>query len=184
MGLRAFSGRIARRARYNSSFLGGENPVGRELVILWAGRRQQPEWEFLCAPYRERIAHRVPIRESLVKVRSVEDGPPRRRAEAEALAAALPEPSWPVALDVRGKVRSSKQLAAWLEERLRDWPHPLVFLIGSDLGLDPEVRSKARESISLGPLTLAHSLARLVLYEQLYRALAIVEGSKYHRQPL
>ncbi len=57
-------------------------------------------------------------------------------------------------------------------------------MIGSDLGLAEEVLRGVRESISLGPLTLPHELARLVLYEQLYRALSIGAGIKYHREPL
>ena len=74
----------------------------------------------------------------------------------------------------------SKRLAKTREE----WPHPLVFAVGSDLGLSREVLQAARWRLSLGPMTLPHELARLVLYEQLYRALAIERGIKYHRVPL
>ena len=66
----------------------------------------------------------------------------------------------------------------------RDWPHPVVFILGSDLGLAPSVSKACRESLSLGPMTLPHELARLVLYEQLYRALSIQARIKYHREPL
>ena len=68
--------------------------------------------------------------------------------------------------------------------RLRqEWTHPIVFLIGSDLGLDRAVIDSAREVLSLGPMTLSHELARVVLYEQLYRALSIEAGMSYHREP-
>ena len=98
--------------------------------------------------------------------------------------AAVPDPAWVVALDRTGRGRSSEELAAWLARLRADWPHPVAFVIGSDLGLAKEVLENARERISLGPLTLPHELARLVLYEQLYRALCIEAGIKYHRQPL
>jgi 23S rRNA (pseudouridine1915-N3)-methyltransferase len=65
----------------------------------------------------------------------------------------------------------------------REWPRPVVFFLGSDLGLDPDLAARCRLRLSLGPLTLPHSLARLVLLEQLYRALSILEGIQYHRKP-
>ena len=60
---------------------------------------------------------------------------------------------------------------------------PVVFFLGSDLGLDPNLVAKCRQRLSLGPLTLPHALARLILLEQLYRALSILEGIQYHRRP-
>ena len=98
--------------------------------------------------------------------------------------AAVPDGSWTIALDRRGKQRSSRELACWLRKRMEDWSGPLTFIIGSDLGLASSVLTESREIISFGPLTLPHELARLVLLEQLYRGLAIDAGIKYHRQPL
>lgn len=155
--------------------------MGREIVILWAGRHRRDPWESLCGRYRERIARFGPIREQVVKTRS---GPARREAEAEALVAAMPDPAWAVALESDGRAMTSERFAAWLERIERDWPHPLVFVIGSDLGLGRAVLDSCRERLSLGPMTLPHELARLVLYEQVYRALCIRAGIKYHREPL
>ncbi|MDH3746140.1 MAG: 23S rRNA (pseudouridine(1915)-N(3))-methyltransferase RlmH [Acidobacteriota bacterium] len=157
---------------------------GRELLILWAGRHQRSEWEDLCGDYRGRVSRSVPVRERFIKSRAAGDGRARLAAEGQALMAAVPDPAWVVALDRTGRGRSSEELAAWLARLRADWPHPVAFVIGSDLGLAKEVLENARERISLGPLTLPHELARLVLYEQLYRALCIEAGIKYHRQPL
>jgi 23S rRNA (pseudouridine1915-N3)-methyltransferase len=121
------------------------------------------------------------VREVAVKVRGKGDGTDRRRAEGEALLAALPEPVWRVALDPGGRAMSSEELAAELARLRRDWPHPVAFLLGSDLGLAPEVLAGARTRLSLGPMTLSHELARVVLYEQLYRAASIEAGTGYHR---
>ena len=89
-----------------------------------------------------------------------------------------------IALDRRGKALSSLELAGRLETLREEWPHPVAFLLGSDLGLSKAVLQNARERLSFGPMTLPHELARLVLYEQLYRALSIRAGIKYHREPL
>jgi len=158
--------------------------MGRELCIVWAGRHRRDAWESLCRPYRERIGKFLAVRDLPVRVRSGLVGAERVREEAAALREAVPERAWVVALDRRGKRRSSRELAGWLAQLIEGRPHPIAFLIGSDLGLDGEALAAASERLSLGPLTLPHELARLVLYEQIYRALSIRAGIKYHRQPL
>ena len=151
----------------------------RELLILWAARHRREAWEGLCADYRTRVRRHVALHDRQIKVRG--GGAARRRSEGKALLAALPERCWLIALDPRGKQLSSEALASEMR-RLRDeWPHPVVFAIGSDLGLDPEVTSRANQRLSFGPMTFGHELARLMLYEQIYRALSIERGIKYHR---
>jgi 23S rRNA (pseudouridine1915-N3)-methyltransferase len=154
------------------------------LLVCWLGRHRRDAWETLCKRYRERIEPMAAAREVPVLVK--EGGPDAVRVEreAEALLAALPDPCWTVALDRRGRQRSSAELARWLEELRERWPHPIAFLVGSDLGLGARALTGARERLSLGPLTLPHELARLLLWEQLYRSLSIAAGIKYHRQPL
>ena len=158
--------------------------MGRELLILWAGRRRRDAWERMCQPYRERIERQVPLTESIVRVTGGGEGRIRRQAESKALMAGLPTPCWTVAVDRRGVARSSRKLADWLGRLRGEWPHPIAFLQGSDVGLSSGLMAGARDSISFGPLTLPHELARLVLYEQLYRALSILAGMKYHRPRL
>jgi 23S rRNA (pseudouridine1915-N3)-methyltransferase len=157
--------------------------MARELLIAWAGRHHRPGWEDLCSDYRRRIARMTPVRDLPVKAREAADDPRRLAAEGKALLAALPQPSWILALDRQGRVLSSEDLAAELARLRREWPHAVAFLIGSDLGLDPAVLAASRQVLSLGALTLSHELARLVLYEQVYRALSIDAGLGYHRAP-
>jgi 23S rRNA (pseudouridine1915-N3)-methyltransferase len=158
--------------------------MSREILLLWVGRHQRSEWEALYGRYRSRIARHVDLRERPIKVPRI--GNPRSRLDAEGrlLIQNLPNPVWAVALDRRGVQRSSEEFSDWLSQILSDWPHPLAFLIGSDLGLSERIGGHVRETISFGPMTLPHELARLQLYEQLYRALSIRAGMKYHRVPL
>ncbi len=158
--------------------------MSREILIVWAGRHRRDTWEELCAEYRRRIGRHAAVRDVPVKARGRPgDEHARLAAEAEAIRAALPDPCRTVALDVRGRTSSSEKLAASLERRRESWPHPIAFLVGSDLGLDASLAAAADERLSLSPMTFGHELARLVLYEQLYRALCIAQGIKYHRQP-
>lgn len=155
--------------------------MGRELVIAWAGRHRRDTWEELCADYRKRIARFVAVRDLPVRSKDGAGDPERRREEGKALLGALPAPCYPIALDGGGRAHDSAGLAGELARLRREWPHAVGFLVGSDLGLDAEVLASARQVLSLGPLTLSHELARLVLYEQLYRALSIEAGMSYHR---
>jgi 23S rRNA (pseudouridine1915-N3)-methyltransferase len=85
-------------------------------------------------------------------------------------------------LDETGKPRSTQE---WAKE-LRTWEtegYPTVsFCIGSSLGFSPEVRRRAKSSFSLGPQTLSHELARVVLLEQIYRACSVLRGHPYHNE--
>ncbi len=154
-----------------------------EFRVLWAGRHAQDGWETLCEDYRRRIGAWHPVSERAVRARTAGDDPGRRRLEAEALTAAAPADGWWVALDRRGRSFDSEGLAREVGRWRAEWPRPVIFLLGSDLGLDPELVERCRLRLSLGPLTLPHALARLVLLEQLYRSLSILEGIQYHRKP-
>lgn len=158
--------------------------MARELVILWAGRHHRSGWEEICSTYRRKIGHMATVRDVPVKVKAAAEDPQRLRVEGQALLAALPRPSWPIALDSRGEIVDSTQLAERLTRIKAEWPHPVAFVIGSDLGLDPAVLGEARWVLSLGRLTFSHELARAVLYEQLFRTLTIEAGMSYHREPL
>jgi 23S rRNA (pseudouridine1915-N3)-methyltransferase len=84
-----------------------------------------------------------------------------------------------VLLDSRGKQLSSEELAEFVGD-LQDRSVPVVFAIGPANGFSVETRGKANSLLSLGRMTLAHELARVVLLEQLYRAFTILKGHPYH----
>ena len=152
--------------------------------LIWAGRHSPEPWESLSADYRRRIEAFVPIREQAIRVAAAGEDRSRRRLEGEALAAAAPRPAFLVALDEQGALWTSEELARQVERWRAEWPHPVVFYLGSDVGLDPVLLESCRLRLALGRMTLPHHLARLVLLEQLYRALSIVAGINYHRATL
>lgn len=99
----------------------------------------------------------------------------------EELARRLPERHLVWALDERGKQLSSEELAQNLKKQMNAGAQGIAFLIGGADGLPAPLIARADFHWSLGRLTLPHRLARLVLVEQLYRALSIVRGEPYHR---
>ncbi|MCC8364561.1 23S rRNA (pseudouridine(1915)-N(3))-methyltransferase RlmH [Lysobacter sp. A6] len=135
------------------------------------------------AEYRKRLSHWLPL--ELIEIEPGLRGKGRDAARATAdegarVMAAIPKGALVVALEVRGKVWSSEQLA----QRMETWRsagRDLCFLIGGPEGHAPEVLARADEQWSFGPLTLPHMLVRLVLAEQLYRANAMLANHPYHR---
>jgi 23S rRNA (pseudouridine1915-N3)-methyltransferase len=99
--------------------------------------------------------------------------------EGARLRAQLPPRAYTVALDPQGKEFTSEEFAAWLSRREEE-ARPLTFLLGGHLGLDEAVLTAAHQRLALSRLTLTHELTRLVLLEQLYRALTIKAGHPYH----
>ena len=87
-----------------------------------------------------------------------------------------------VLLDERGKQMSSQGLAKWLAARRDEGARQIVFAVGPADGWSDAARAQAGLLLSLGAMTLAHALARLVMAEQMYRALTILAGHPYHRQ--
>jgi 23S rRNA (pseudouridine1915-N3)-methyltransferase len=105
----------------------------------------------------------------------------RCAAEADALLAKVPPAHTLISLDPGGKMLSSEAFAAALAKFRDGSAGGLAFLIGGADGLGLAVRNKADLLLSLGPMTLPHGLARIVLAEQLYRAVTILAGHPYHR---
>ena len=85
-----------------------------------------------------------------------------------------------VLLDSRARTMTSEAFAAWLGARRDQGAQHIVFAIGPASGWSEAARDRAQLLLSLGPMTLAHSLARLVMAEQLYRAFTILSGHPYH----
>jgi 23S rRNA (pseudouridine1915-N3)-methyltransferase len=107
--------------------------------------------------------------------------PERKKEEAGAILAVAPGDALLVALDERGTALTSRAFA----ERLSAWrdggTDELVFAIGGPDGLDEAVLQRARLRLAFGSMTWPHQLARLMLAEQLYRAITIASGHPYHR---
>jgi 23S rRNA (pseudouridine1915-N3)-methyltransferase len=132
------------------------------VVALGGSRMKNAALRAACDDYLSRIRHYAKIE------------------EREATEARIPEETRVIALAADGESWTSEQLAELVgrwEMEARD----VTFLIGGADGLSAEVLEGAERVWSLGPLTLPHELARVVVYEQLYRAYTIRRGEPYHR---
>ncbi|HKT89195.1 MAG TPA: 23S rRNA (pseudouridine(1915)-N(3))-methyltransferase RlmH [Candidatus Sulfotelmatobacter sp.] len=142
-----------------------------KIKVAWVGKTKEAAVGALTEEYLKRISRYVPVEGVTV------------RDEADLLAklgAGAKNKSTLVLLDSRGKEFSSEQFAKFLGDYQDRNPLPLVFAIGGADGFSDQARSAAQQVISLGKMTLAHELARIVLLEQIYRAFTILKGHPYH----
>jgi 23S rRNA (pseudouridine1915-N3)-methyltransferase len=146
-----------------------------KLKIAWikSGKTKEPAIVSLTDEYLKRISRNA----------QVEGIPVRDEADLLAKFGALAkarEKSTLVLMDSRGKEFTSEQFAKYLGDYQDRNPLPLVIAIGGADGFGPDAKSAAQNVISLGKMTLAHELARVVLLEQVYRAFTILKGHPYH----
>lgn len=102
-------------------------------------------------------------------------------AEEKRLLEAIPEHAYLVALDERGKAPTSVELAGYLKEWQQNGEH-ICFIIGGADGMTDALKQKARLLLRLSSLTLPHGMVRVLLTEQLYRAVSILNNHPYHRE--
>ncbi len=143
-----------------------------KLKIAWIGKTKEQAVQVLTDEYLKRLSHYTEAEgmsvkdEAAVLKMAVRDARPTRHSL--------------VLLDSRGKQFSSEELAQWLGD-YQGWTSlPVVFAIGAADGFSETARKSATLVLSLGKMTLAHEIARVVLLEQLYRAFTILKRHPYH----
>lgn len=99
--------------------------------------------------------------------------------EAKKILPLIKPEDYVIALDAKGKNTSSEELAELIKQK--QMQNNIVFVIGSDKGLSKQALQRANYSLSLSKMTFTHQIARLLLTEQIYRAMTIIKGEKYHK---
>jgi 23S rRNA (pseudouridine1915-N3)-methyltransferase len=147
-----------------------------KIKIAWIGKTKEPAIQSLTDEYLKRISRYAQVEGIVLRDEEA-------LLESSGRASSKKSPttkSTLILLDSRGKEFSSEQFANFLREYQERNPLPLVFAIGPADGFGDETRSAAQHTLSLGKMTLAHELARVVLLEQIYRAFTILKGHPYH----
>ena len=157
------------------------------IVVAAVGRLKQGAERELAERYRKRAIEAgrsaglsavdvVEIKESRAG-----DAPRRMLEESIAIANIVPDGAVTVILDERGENMSSAVIAGRLQDWQRQDKPAVVFIIGAADGLAPSLREKASLAMAFGAATWPHQLIRVMLLEQLYRAVTILAGHPYHR---
>jgi 23S rRNA (pseudouridine1915-N3)-methyltransferase len=152
------------------------------LTIAAVGKLKTTYWLDAQMDYLNRLQRYVTV--ELIEVRDkVGKGLPDHVAiqeEGTLLLEAASEAHRVISLDEKGKHATSVGFTRYLKRRLEIYGH-LAFLIGGPVGLSDEAKNQSDEHLALSMMTLPHELARVLLLEQLYRAMTILSGQSYHK---
>ena len=149
-------------------------------IALVAVGRLRPYYRDACDDYLRRLRRHAKVAEHEVREGPDAGSGVQRREEAGRIRGQLPKGGQVVALAIDGEGWSSEAFAERVD-RWRTAARPLAFVIGGATGLDDSLLAAADVRWSLGPITLPHELARVVVCEQLYRAFSILGGTPYHK---
>lgn len=155
----------------------------RKAKFIFIGKMKKGFWKDACEHYMKRIKPHLPYEEIILK-----DAPghlppeEKKKWEGDKILEKLTAQDFPVVLDEHGKTMTSTKLSSQLTRWTEDPAYAPCFIIGGAYGLSEQVLSKSRAKLSLSPMTFPHEMARVVLLEQLYRALSIAKGSPYHHE--
>jgi 23S rRNA (pseudouridine1915-N3)-methyltransferase len=155
-----------------------------KLLIVSVGHKM-PDW--ITAGFNE-YAKRMP-REAKIELLEIKPEPRSTgkttaqimELEAQRILAALPQNCLRVALDEHGAQPTTRQLAAQMQEWMREG-RDVAFIIGGADGLHESVKQAAKQMLALSALTLPHAFVRVLLVEQLYRAYSLMHNHPYHRE--
>lgn len=154
-----------------------------KIRVLWFGRPSASPFEQQVETYRSRIDRRWQAEDKPLRPAAGRQGDEARvlAAEAELVRKHLPKGWRLVVMDEHGRAHDSGGFAKIMKDAEERGTPGVAFVVGSDLGVDAELRSSAWQTLSLSPMTLPHLMARLVLWEQLFRATDILGSGRYHR---
>ena len=155
-----------------------------EISVVAVGKLRNKHWRDAADDYLKRLNRSHAVEE--VEVRAAHKNEQRdvKQAitkEGQALLGKIPSNARVVALDEGGRQMGSRELAKFVSSHMLYESRPLCFTIGGALGLDKKLLDRAERTLSLSKMTFPHEMARVILLEQLYRAVTIIRGEPYHK---
>jgi 23S rRNA (pseudouridine1915-N3)-methyltransferase len=147
-----------------------------KLLILSVGKEKDMLTKDLVSHFEMRILKYLPLEWLYIGHEST------KVKEGEKILSCLKKEDYVVLLDEKGKDMNSLAFAELIENRMVDSVKRMVFIIGGAYGVSDEVHLRANYTWKLSSLVFPHMLVRIILAEQLYRAMTILKGEKYHHE--
>jgi 23S rRNA (pseudouridine1915-N3)-methyltransferase len=154
-----------------------------KVILLTVGRIDADFWNEATQEYAERLKHYLSFETATVPdVKNAKNLTQEQQKELEGdlIIKALQAGDYVILLDECGKEMTSVQFAQFLEKKMLVAPKRLIFVVGGAFGFGEAVYRRADEQLSMSRMTFSHVMIRAVFAEQLYRAMTILRGEKYH----
>lgn len=159
----------------------------KNIHLLCVGKLKESYLKEACAEYLKRLGsfchmeiievneERLPEQPSAAQIQLA------LKAEGRRLLAKAGANTYQISLCIEGKMISSPELSACLDRLAVEDHGDITFIIGGSWGLSDEVKMNSQMRLSMSPMTFPHQLARVMVLEQIYRAMQISAGGKYHK---
>ena len=159
----------------------------RRITLLCMGKLKETYWRDAVAEYSKRLSGYCRLTVEELEEERLPDRPSEAQIaaaltkEATRLEARIPTGAAVIPLCIEGEKITSVQLSQRLSRMAVQGEGDVVFIIGSSYGLDERIKAKGKLRLSMSAMTFPHQLARVMLLEQIYRAMKIEQGGTYHK---
>ncbi|MBQ5995578.1 MAG: 23S rRNA (pseudouridine(1915)-N(3))-methyltransferase RlmH [Clostridia bacterium] len=157
------------------------------ITVIATGKLKEKYMRDFSDEYRKRLSAFCNLNIVELAPKPISDNPSEKeiqnalKAEAELIKKKIPKDAYVFSMCIEGKQMPSEAFSKKLSNLAVSGRSSLVFVLGSSFGLDPEIKRLSDERFSMSEMTFPHQMARVMLLEQLYRALQIESGGKYHK---
>lgn len=157
------------------------------ITVIAVGTLSENYWREAFAEYSKRLGAYCTFEMLEIKEEKLPSDPSASEIsmaiekEGERILARIPKKARSVALCVEGKLFSTEELAAYVQEAAVYGEGHLCFIVGGSYGLSEQVKKQCRLRLSFSKMTFPHQMMRVILLEQLYRAHNLLSGGKYHK---
>lgn len=157
------------------------------IKIIATGEFKESYLKEAAAEYKKRLGAWCKVEEYIFREEKLPENPSATqiadalKTEEKIILSKIPAKAYVIAMCVEGKQLSSEEFAERIGQAQLSGKSDIVFIIGSSYGLSDGVKQRADLRLSVSKLTFPHRLLRVMLYEAVYRALSILNGTKYHK---
>ena len=157
------------------------------ITIIAVGKLKEPYLRDASAEYQKRLSASCKLNIIELNPEKLSDNPSAKEIEnalnneAKKIIEKIPKGAKVYSMCIEGKQRTSEELSAEIDSLAVEGASNIVFIIGGSFGLSDEVKKLSAFRLSMSKMTFPHQIARIMLLEQIYRAMQISMGTKYHK---
>lgn len=157
------------------------------ITYIYFGQQKDGYFRSAMDEYIKRIGKYAKFTEKVLKPENIPENPTQNEIslclekEAKVLLPMLSKSALKIAMCVEGKTMSSEAFASVFGKAMNDGKSEIIFIVGSSHGLSENIKKACDVRLSFSPMTFAHGLFGVMLTEQIYRAMTILNGEKYHK---